>query len=270
MDCTIGKTSWEFAGDFANLPGMPVRDSPASPAGPERPGQSGRQRTIVFTHAHPDDEAIFTGGVMALLARRGWRVVLVLATRGELGIVPDELARGSAIAEQRMAESENAAAQLGLQRVEHLGYRDSGMAGDPANEAPGAFATARTEEAVDRLAVTLAEERPAALVTYDPRGIYGHPDHVKIHEVAVEAAAVAGIPTVYEATVDREYLHFVETHVVVEVHGAERPPGLGLAASTLGLPSVAITCTVDVRSVLDVKRRYGCPRQPDPGPRPRP
>ncbi len=208
----------------------------------------------MFTHAHPDDEAIFTGGVMSLLSARGWRVVLVLATQGELGVVPDRLLAGSSVAGQRAAESEHAAAVLGVHRVAYLGYRDSGMAGDPANEAPDAFAAASTADAVARLAPTLVEERPVAVVTYDPRGIYGHPDHVKTHEVTVDAAAAAGVETIYEATVDREYLHFVETHVVVEVHGGERPPGLGLAASTLGLPSVAITCTVDVHAVLDVKR----------------
>jgi LmbE family N-acetylglucosaminyl deacetylase len=186
---------------------------------------------------------------MAMLVDRGERVVLVLATGGELGSAP----------EQRRAETEVAAGILGVARLELLGYRDSGMAGDPANAAPGAFAAAPVEEAVDRVAAILADEDVTALVVYDGAGIYGHPDHVQVHRVGMQVAELAGVATVYESTVDREYLHFVETHVVVEAGiagGRERPSrDLGLAASALGSASVEITTTLDVRPVLARKRR---------------
>ena len=211
-----------------------------------------RPRAVVFFHAHPDDEAIFTGGTMARLADGGWPVVLVVATGGELGT---RFAVGRDAADlraEREAETRRAAEVLGVSRVEFLGYRDSGVAGTDANLVPGSFNAADPDEAAGRLAAICAAVDAAALVTYDDHGIYGHPDHLKVHEVGLRAAARAGVEVLYEATVDREYLHFVETHLVVEVLG--EAPELGLAASSLGVPTVEVTTTVDVRPVLDRKR----------------
>ncbi|MGH9280544.1 MAG: PIG-L family deacetylase [Acidimicrobiales bacterium] len=208
--------------------------------------------SVVFFHAHPDDEAIFTGGTMIALAEGGWRVVLVVATQGELGNASEALAAGPSLAAHRAAETRRAADLLGVARVEFLGYQDSGMLGDPANSAPGAFWSTATEAVAADVAALLREERAVALVVYDERGIYGHPDHVKVHQVGVQAATQAGTATVYEATVDREYLHFVETHLVAEARGAGLP--LGLAASPLGVPTVMVSTTVDVRRALDAKR----------------
>ena len=112
---------------------------------------------------------------------------------------------------------------LGIGRVEFLGYHDSGMAGDAANAAPGAFCGAVLDEAAGRLAAILAASGATAVVGYDDDGIYGHPDHVQVTRLARAAAATAGVPTVYGATVDREYLHFVETHVVAEAGARRRP-----------------------------------------------
>src|SRR5579862_3311960 len=90
--------------------------------------------TLVLFHAHPDDEAIATGGTMARAKREGHRVVLVSATRGELGQhAPDSLAPGEQLVERRVAELHAAADVLGVDRVEFLGYLDSGMAGEPTN-----------------------------------------------------------------------------------------------------------------------------------------
>ena len=217
----------------------------------DRPG------TVVFVHAHPDDEAIFTGGTMRRLATAGHRVVLVVATGGELGLVPDELdvpPDGPApawLAGHRTAETDAAAEVLGVARVAWLGYHDSGMAGDPANDAAGSFWAADPDEARSRLAAVLRAEAPEAVVVYDADGIYGHPDHVQVHRVGRRAAAATGVATVYDATVDREYLHFVETHLVEEaILGGD----LGLVRSHIGVPSVEVDATIDVRAVLDVKR----------------
>ena len=97
-----------------------------------------------------------------------------------------------------------------------------------------------------------------AIVTYDDHGIYGHPDHIAAHEAAHLAAAIHATefgtaPTVYESTVDREYLHFVETHVVVDASGG-RPTNRGLASTNLGLSTLEIDATVDVASVINRKR----------------
>ncbi len=214
--------------------------------------------SIVFFHAHPDDEAIFTGGTMALLAAQGWRLAVVLATQGEQGEPSPLVDPDVPLAVRRVAETAEAAERLGAQRVEFLGYHDSGLAGEVPDAPMKAFALCSVEEAAARLAQILSEEQASALVAYDEHGIYGHPDHVQVHRVALRAAQLAAVPTVYEATVDREYLHFVETHLVVEAsRGLSEPERgeLGLAASTLGLSTVEVDCTVDVRPVLAVKRR---------------
>ncbi|HKN90591.1 MAG TPA: PIG-L family deacetylase [Acidimicrobiia bacterium] len=235
------------------MPDGPPPDGPAS------------GRSVVFFHAHPDDEAIFTGGTMALLAAAGWRVVLVFATAGEQGETSASVGPDVPLAVRRMGETARAAECLGAQRVEFLGYHDSGLDNAAARTTgaggrpPGAFADASVEEASTRLAGILAEEQARALVSYDARGIYGHVDHVQVHRVGLAAAAKAAVPTVYESTVDREYLHFVETHLVVEATVVAQPEravtGLGLAAAPLGLSTVEVDCTVDVRPVLPVKRR---------------
>ena len=207
--------------------------------------------TVVFFHAHPDDEAIFTGGTMRLLASAGARVVLVLATSGEQGEVRAGEAITGSLGAHRWIETETAARLLGVDAVHHLGYEDSGMATDrPA----GSFAATAADEAAGRLAAILHAEQATAFVTYDPDGIYGHVDHVHAHVVGATACASAGVATTYDVTVDREYLHFVETHLVTEAGHDPRPEGLGLAGTTLGMPSVMITATIDVRSVLEVKR----------------
>lgn len=207
--------------------------------------------TVVFVHAHPDDEAIFTAGTMCLLNGAGHRVVLVVATGGELGIPHEDAAGPEHVAETRRRETELAARHLGVARTEFLGYHDSGMEGDPANDAPGSLWSADPAEVAGRLTAILREEDAAALVTYDETGIYGHPDHLQVHRASTLAASDAGIETVYQSTVDREYLHFVETHLVEQ---AILAGDLGMVRSHLGVPTVMITTAVDVSAELERKR----------------
>jgi LmbE family N-acetylglucosaminyl deacetylase len=207
--------------------------------------------TTVFFHAHPDDEAIFTGGTIAMLAAAGHRVVILVATGGEHGTLPKHAAGREDLAALRRAETERAAALLGAAGVRFLDYVDSGMAGDPANDAPGSLWSAEVPHVAASAAAVLVDEGADAIVVYDEFGIYGHPDHIAVHRAGIVAAAQAGIGTIYETTVDREYLHFVETHLVEESILAT---DLGLARSHLGVASVMVTTLVDVRSVLEVKR----------------
>ncbi len=152
----------------------------------------------MFFHAHPDDEALLTGGTMARLAQEGHRVVLVVATAGELGLS----ARQTDLGAVRTREAHASARVLGCARVEFLGYRDSGLEGRRRH----GFARADVGEAAERLAELLHEERADLLTTYDPNGGYGHPDHVQVHRVGTLAAELAGTPRVWEATVDRTRL----------------------------------------------------------------
>lgn len=210
---------------------------------------SSTQPSIVFVHAHPDDEAIFTGGTIARLTTIGWRVVVVFATSGELGR-PAAHGSGIHLPSHREDETMKACALLGVHQVEFLGYHDSGMPGDPANHAPGSFFATDVDAAAGRLAQIIDRERAAAVVSYDSVGIYGHPDHIQVHRVGARAAQLTGVDTVYQATIDREYLHFVETHLVGHARDAV-PAQLG---TEVGVPSVMVTTVVDIRAAIDVKR----------------
>jgi N-acetyl-1-D-myo-inositol-2-amino-2-deoxy-alpha-D-glucopyranoside deacetylase len=145
--------------------------------------------TLLLVHAHPDDESISTGGAMMKAKDEGHRVVLVTATRGEAGEIHnmDEASNRPKLAEIRTKELEAASRILGVDRSEFLGYRDSGMVGTPENADPRSFHQAPIEEAADRLIKILREERPDVVVTYAEDGVYGHPDHIKAHFVAIAA-----------------------------------------------------------------------------------
>jgi LmbE family N-acetylglucosaminyl deacetylase len=215
--------------------------------------------TLVCFHAHPDDEAIATGGVMAQAAADGHRVVLVVATRGEEGeVAPGVLGPGEQLEERRTAELSTAAAILGLHRVEFLGYRDSGMMGTPTNDDPASFWQADVDEAAGRLAAILGEEGAAALTTYDDNGVYGHPDHIQVHRVGARAAELAGTPRVYEATLDRDRMRAgleeaLRTRPSPEV--VEMAEGmLAGGGPFMGVAGERITTTVDVSRWVPVKR----------------
>jgi LmbE family N-acetylglucosaminyl deacetylase len=214
--------------------------------------------TLVSFHAHPDDECISTGGTIAKAAADGHRVVAVFATRGEHGEVDDGvLADGETLAERRIAETARAAEILGVERVEFLGYRDSGMDGTPENDAEGSFWSADLDEAAGRLAKILREEDAAVLTVYDERGGYGHPDHIQVHRVGVRAAELAGTPRVYEATVNRDAARraIAEQRDAALTSGIELPEGFEDPESfDIGMPEALITTEVDVRDYVERKR----------------
>ena len=155
--------------------------------------------TVVFFHAHPDDETLLTGGTMALLADQGHRVVLVTATNGEAGLSAGNAALGA----RRVIELTHAAQLLGCAAVEPLGFPDSGSGPAPI---PGSFATLNVDEPAQRLAGILERERADVLTGYDPAGGYGHRDHVQVHRVARAAAAIARPRALMEVTADRRAL----------------------------------------------------------------
>jgi LmbE family N-acetylglucosaminyl deacetylase len=209
--------------------------------------------TITFFHAHPDDEAILTGGTMAKLADEGHRVVLVTATRGELGLIPDDLERsGQSLSERRDDELAEACRLLGVARRTFLDYHDSGMAGDATNDAPGSFAAADVGEAADALAAILVEEHTDVLVTYDEHGGYDHPDHIQVHRVGMEAARRAGVPVVYMATMNRDFYRTVGA--LAEGSDMELPDGAAEGMETMGEPASRLTTEVDVAPWLERKR----------------
>ena len=160
--------------------------------------------TIVYCHAHPDDEASQTSGAMARAADEGHRVVVVFATNGDHGEVAADALDGETVADYRRREAEASAKVLGLARIVWLGYADSGMTGWEQNDAEGSFHRADLDEAARRLADVLDEEDADVLVGYDWHGGYGHPDHVKVHHLVHRAAPLARrAPRVLESTMNR-------------------------------------------------------------------
>jgi LmbE family N-acetylglucosaminyl deacetylase len=212
--------------------------------------------TLVTFHAHPDDECISCGGVMRKAADEGHRVVLVVATRGEHGEVPDGfLADGEQLWERRVTETRAAANILGVQRVEFLGYHDSGMMGESTNDLPGSFWTAPIEEAAGRLAAILQEEQADVLTIYDDNGGYGHPDHVQVHRVGARAAEIAGTGRVYQATMNRDYMRRGMNLFAAQAKAAGIDmPDLDGNESDFGKPEAEITARVDVTAYTAQKR----------------
>lgn len=148
---------------------------------------------VLFVHAHPDDESMGTGGTIARLVAEGSRVHLVTCTDGAEGEIHDptldqEEARPR-LAEIRGAELACSVAALGNGAIQQhlLGYRDSGMMGTDANAHPESFWQADIEEAGRRLVEIVQRVRPAAIVSYDENGNYGHPDHINAARIAREA-----------------------------------------------------------------------------------
>lgn len=161
---------------------------------------SGEPLTLMVVHAHPDDEALSTGGILARYADEGIRTVLVTCTNGELGYGPGGIEPGdpaydeAVVTATRRRELEASRRLLGIDHLELLGFHDSGMMGWPQNDASGAFWRTPVEDAAARLTAVMARYSPQVVVTYDADGFYGHPDHIQAHRVTVAAAEGTGIP----------------------------------------------------------------------------
>ncbi|MFF2196973.1 N-acetyl-1-D-myo-inositol-2-amino-2-deoxy-alpha-D-glucopyranoside deacetylase [Streptomyces sp. NPDC058157] len=161
-------------------------------------------RRLLLVHAHPDDESINNGVTMAKYAAEGAHVALVTCTLGEEGeVIPPELAhlapdRDDTLGPFRVGELAAAMKELGVADHRFLGgtgrFRDSGMMGAPQNARPGAFWATGVDEAAGHLVAVIRELCPQVLVTYDPDGGYGHPDHIQAHRVAMRGAELAADP----------------------------------------------------------------------------
>jgi N-acetyl-1-D-myo-inositol-2-amino-2-deoxy-alpha-D-glucopyranoside deacetylase len=193
--------------------------------------------------------------------------VLVTCTDGAVGEISDSaLASPANLADVRARELDEAVRILGIGRSVRLGYRDSGMAGTPDNDHPASFARADLTTAVRRVVEVMREERPQVVVTYDERGGYGHPDHVRAHEVAVAAFRAAGDPDqlpdvgrvwtpskLYYSVFPRSRVRaFAER---LRAAGIEVPLGDEEAeAEAFGVPDERVTTVVDVSAYVATKR----------------
>lgn len=153
--------------------------------------------TLMTVFAHPDDE-VWTAATVAKYSDEGVHTVLVTCTRGEEGEIHDpdldpEEAR-SRLGEIRESELRRSVQIIGISQLYLLGYRDSGMAGTPANEDSRNFQNADAAEAAGRLVGIIRRERPQVIITDNERGTYGHPDHLAAHQTTVAAFDAAGDP----------------------------------------------------------------------------
>ena len=212
--------------------------------------------TLLLMHAHPDDEAISTGGAMMKARADGRRVVLVTATRGEVGEIynMDPESTRPHLGEVRTKELENASRILGVNRGEFLGYRDSGMVGTADNEDPRSFNKAPLGEAAGRLAAILREEKPDVVVTYGEDGIYGHPDHVKAHFVTKAALDLLEKDgwrprKLYYTAIPRSLMQAFRDQIPEEARQDD------IGATIAGTPDELVTTKVDVSDLVDRKRQ---------------
>jgi len=211
--------------------------------------------TLLLVHAHPDDEAISSGGVMMKARADGHRVVLVTATRGEVGEIHnmDEKATRPKLGEVRTKELERAARILGVNRSVFLGYRDSGMVGTADNQNPMSFHRAPLAEAAGRLEAILREEKPEVVVTYAEDGTYGHPDHIKAHHVTNAALDLLE----KEGWRPRKLYYTVIPRSAMKAFAESLPEEArqdNIGSRIQGTPDELITTKVDVGDYVDRKR----------------
>jgi LmbE family N-acetylglucosaminyl deacetylase len=145
-------------------------------------------RILLAIFAHPDDETFGPGGTLARYAAEGVAVHLICATRGEAGESDlDDSGMSEDLGCRREQELRCAAEILGLAEIHLLGYRDSGMAGSAANQHPQALVQADPDALAGQVAGLMHHLRPEVVLTSDPHGGYGHPDHIAMHRATVAA-----------------------------------------------------------------------------------
>ena len=217
--------------------------------------------TLLAVHAHPDDETITMGGTLARYSAEGVRTVVVTCTRGDLGEVRESLLDGPGdVGALRDRELDCAARTLGVSRLVRLGYSDSGMVGWPENHRPGAFFAADLAEAAARLAAVMREERPEVVVAYDATGGYGHPDHVKAHQVTVtafeacDAAQTAKLYFVrFPISWSREFVRALHAAGIDAPASAATGADAGPDVAEIGVSDALVTTRIDVRAYVSTK-----------------
>jgi LmbE family N-acetylglucosaminyl deacetylase len=215
------------------------------------------QLTIMAVHAHPDDEASSTGGILARYASEGVRTVLVTCTNGELGNAAGGAAPGDddhdedKVVAHRRGELDAACAILNISHLELLGYHDSGMMGWPQNEAPEAFWNIPVAEGAGRLVELIEKYRPQVLVTYDENGFYGHPDHIQANRITLAAWELTNIPQkLYYPVIPKSAL--AGFREILESAGVE-PPQEATDVADFGVDDELVGAVIDCSSFTETK-----------------
>ena len=212
--------------------------------------------SVLACFAHPDDEGFASGGLLAMLAAGGARVTLVCATNGDVGEISDPtLATPENLWQVRQQELRNAMAITGVNDLRFLDYRDSGMDGTDDNRHPNAYCNADSDVVVSHLAGVIRETNPHAVLTHDPSGGYGHPDHKTMCAHATAAVQRAAdpdgfTPLLYYVCFPRGVFQRWWQEMIDR--GIE-PPFAVDAIDSLGTPDDDVTTTVDVSSWVATK-----------------
>lgn len=229
---------------------------------------------LLAVHAHPDDETITTGGTLALAASRGAEVTVLTCSLGEEGeVIGDRWAgltadRSDQLGGYRIHELTGALDALGTQPPRFLGgagrWRDSGMVGTPAADHPRAFVRADVDEAVEAMVAVIREVRPQVVIGYDPEGGYGHPDHKQVHRITGLAVQASGDPSSYPGAGEVwavSKMYWTVTGAA-QLHAGLADMGelperwrMPVPGELPSVPDETITASIDVRPVLDLKRR---------------
>jgi LmbE family N-acetylglucosaminyl deacetylase len=218
--------------------------------------------TLMAVHAHPDDEASSTGGVLATYSDQGVRTVVVTCTNGEFGDAPGQIKPGDeghdeqAVAQLRLAELRQSCKILGVSHLELLGYHDSGMPDWEYKNRPDAFCNIPLDVVAGRIGALIETYRPQVVISYDDKGMYQHPDHVHAAQAAARAAVQTRIPAKYYQSAMRPSSWRKVWEALREL-GAEVPDPREFTPEQLRQAAEAearITTTVDIVPVLDRKR----------------
>ena len=218
--------------------------------------------TMMAVHAHPDDEASSTGGVLATYSDQGIRTVVVTCTNGEFGDGPNGVKPGAdghdeqAVSRQRLAELRESAAILGVGHLELLGYHDSGMPEWDYKDRADAFCNVPEAVVAARISGLMEQYRPQVLITYDDQGPYQHPDHVHASRAAQAAFAGNGIAAKLYLTAMRRS-DWQKIWEALRELGAEVPDFEDMdpeAQRQAAESEQRITTSVDIRPVLARKR----------------
>ncbi len=217
--------------------------------------------SVLGAFAHPDDEGFGCGGTLAMLVARGARVTVAVGTNGDVGEISDPtLATPETLHLVRQEEMRQAMKITGVQEVRFMGYRDSGMAGTPENDHPRSLYQAPPDRVVDELAQIIRDTRPDAVLTHDPTGGYGHPDHTTMCELVTRAfqsvteeggTAQGSRPMLLyyvcfpKSSFRRMWQQMLDAGIT--------PPFASLDIDRLGSPDDEVTTTLDIREYVDIK-----------------
>jgi LmbE family N-acetylglucosaminyl deacetylase len=218
--------------------------------------------TLMVVHAHPDDEASSTGGVLARYSAQGIRTVVVTCTNGEFGDAPGQVKPGAdghdevEVARLRLTELRDSCKILGVSHLELLGYHDSGMPEWDYRNRPDAFCNVPQELVAARITALIERYRPQVVISYDDMGAYQHPDHVHAARSTAAAVSSSGLPAkFYQIAMRRS-----DWRKVME---ALREAGEDVGdfdeitpemEKQMAEEEARITTTVDIQDVLSLKR----------------